>query len=123
MTQESDTLDTDRTPLDGLKRTTDHRHRFLRFDPTVSSGTLLQIMVLAGGAVLAYGAYREDRATTSAAIELVKATQLRDREDVTKALTSISGDVKDLKTKLDGVGENVAVLKGQTSMPAQRGPR
>jgi len=118
MTQESDTmsLDTDRMPLDGLKRTADERrHRFWRFDPTVSTGTLLQLGAVAIAAGAAYATYREDRANTAAAIELVKATAVRDREEMTKALMSISGDVKDLKIKLDGVGENVAVLKGQAA--------
>ncbi len=47
MTQESDTMgDTDRVPLDGLKRATDNRHRFWRFDPnklnqTQADGTTL----------------------------------------------------------------------------------
>jgi len=120
MTQESDMPDTDRAPIDGLKRTTDTRHRFWRFDPTVSSGTLLQIVVIAGGLILAYGTYREDRATTAAEIALVKATAVRDRDEMTKALANIGGDVKELKTKMDGVGENVAVLKAQSTLPPPR---
>lgn len=116
MTQESDTVsDTDRMPLDGLKRGDERRHRFWRFDPTVSSGTLLQLVAFAIGISAAYATYREDRANTAAAIELVKLTAARDREEMTKALVSISGDVKELKTKLDNVGENVAVLKGQAA--------
>lgn len=120
MTQESDMTDTDRVPLDGLKRDGERRHRFWRFDPTVSSGTLLQLLAGAIALGAAYATYREDRATTAAEIALVKITAVRDREEMVRALASISGDMKELKTKLDGVGENVAVLKGQSATPITR---
>lgn len=107
--------DFDREPADGLKRNSDSRHRFLRFDPTVSTGTLLQIGALVGTIVVGYSTYREDRVETKAAIEAVKATAVRDREEMTKAVESFRGDLKELKTKMDGVGENIAVLKAQNA--------
>lgn len=118
MTQESDMMsDTDRAPLDGLKRTGDARHRFWRFDPTVSSGTLLQIVVLGVGAIVAYGTYRADQTQIKADIEQVKTTALRDREEMKTTIEGFRTDVKELKVKMDGVGENVAVLKAQSNQP------
>ncbi len=117
----SDTdMDTDRAPLDGLKRTTDGRHRFLRFDPTVSTGTLLQIGALVCTIAVGYSTYREDRVETKAAIDAVKATAVRDRDEMKTTIESFRTDVKELKTKMDGVGENVAVLKAQAAIAPPR---
>ena len=107
--------DFDREPTDGLKRASDTRHRFLRFDPTVSTGTLLQIGALVCTVAVGYSTYREDRVETKASIDAVKATAGRDREEMTKAVESFRSDLKELKTKMDGVGENIAVLKAQKS--------
>ena len=57
-------------------------------------------------------------------VEQVKITAVRDREEMTKAITGFSGEMKELKTKLDNVGENVAVLKAQANNPPPlRSPR
>jgi hypothetical protein len=110
-------MDTDRAPLDGLKRPGDNRHKFFRFDPTVSSGTLLQIGGLVITVAIGYATYREDRAQTLAKIERLEADAMRDREVQKTSFESFRGDVKDLKTKMDGVSENVAVLKAQSTTP------
>lgn len=107
--------DTDRAPLDGLNRAGDveRRHRFFRFDPTVSSGTLIQLGTIMVAAAVAYGTYREDRTQTRNDIDQVKAMAARDREDVKAAFETFRGDMKDLKTDMRGVSQDVAVLRAQ----------
>ncbi len=105
--------DTDHAPLDGLKRATDTRHKWLRFDPTVSSGTLLQIGSIVIAVAVGYATYREDRAVTLAKITELEKDAVKDREVQKASFESFRSDVKELKTKMDGVSENVAVLKAQ----------
>ncbi len=97
-------------------------HRFFRFDPTVSTGTLIQLGTIMAGFAIAYGTYREDRANTVAAIELVKITAARDREDVRAAVTDFRNDMKDMKADLRNVDQSLAVLKAQALMPPQQQP-
>ncbi len=120
MTQESDMPDTDRAPLDGLKRGSDNRHKFFRFDPTVSTGTLLQIGGLVITVAIGYATYREDRAQTLAKIERLEADAVRDRETQKSSFEGFRTDMKELKTKMDGVSENVTILKAQSTLPPPR---
>jgi hypothetical protein len=123
--REAEMPDTDRAPLAGLHRESDERrHRIFRFDPTVSSGTLLQLAGILVAAAVAYGTYREDRAQTKADVESVKTTATRDREETRAAIERFSGDLKDLKTDVVGARQDLAVLKAQTAQaPARPAPR
>jgi hypothetical protein len=98
-------------------------HRFFRFDSTVSMGTIIQVASILLGFGVAYGTYREDRATMKADIELVKLTADRDRADVKAAVTDFRSDLKDMKGDLRSVDTSLAVLKAQalvTPQPAKR---
>lgn len=95
--------------------------KFFRFDPTVSTGTLIQIGTIMVGFAVAYGAYREDRATTTASIELVKLTTDRDRGEVKSAVLELRSDIKDVKSDLGEVKTSLAVLKAQNqSVPEKK---
>jgi hypothetical protein len=111
--------DTDRMPLDGLHRDSDRRHKFFRFDPTVSTGTLLQIGVLVVGASVAYGTYREDRTQIKADIDMVKVTTARDREDVKTAIEAFRVELRGVQQSIQGANESLAVLKAQVGSPQQ----
>ncbi len=88
-------------------------HKFWRFDPTVSTGTLLQIAAIVIGASTAYGAYREDRAQMRADIEQVKLSASRDRDEVKASFDGLRLDVKELTAETRNVSESLAVLKAQ----------
>lgn len=115
--------DTDRMPLEGLKRSGDTRHRWFRFDPTVSSGTLLQLAGIAVAVSIAYATYREDRATILLRFTQLEADVTRDRKLQETSFESFRGDVKELKTKMDTMSENIAVLKAQSTLPPPRSQR
>ncbi len=110
-----DDMPEDHAHGDFRRRTSDQHgaRKFFRFDPTVSTGTLIQLGTIMVGFAIAYGTYREDRANTIASIELVKATALRDREDVKAAVTDFRSDMKEMKNDLRNVDQSLAVLKAQ----------
>lgn len=116
--------DSSRMPLDHLRRSSDQHgsKRFFRFDPTVSTGTLIQIATIMIGFAIAYGTYREDLAKTRADIELIKVTANRDREDVKAAVSDFHSDVKDIKNDLRDMSSSLAVLKAQAVVQQQQLP-
>lgn len=118
----NDDMDSERTPLDGLKRSGDgeRRSRFFRFDPTVSSGTILQIAVLSVTAIVAYGKYQADTTQTHADIDQIRVTQARDREDVKSAVDALRVDLKDIKADVKDVNNVVVGLKAQADLGANK---
>lgn len=92
-------------------READRRHKVWRFNPEITTGNLLTIAAGCFAAVVAYGTYQADKTQTKADLEAVKTTAERDRNDMKTAVESFRADLKDLKTNVDKIGENVAVLK------------
>lgn len=102
-----------------LKRNDDRRHKFWRFDPTVSTGTLLTLGMLLVTVAGGYATYREDRVTMLTKISTLEADVARDRENQKVLFESFRGDVKDIKIKMDGISENVTILKAQGAVLQQ----
>lgn len=100
-------------------RETDRRHKLLRFSPEINTGHILTITTMVVGGVVAYGAYQADKTQTKADIEAVKVNALRDREDMKGAVDSFRSELKELKTEVRTVGENVAVLKATQQRSAR----
>jgi hypothetical protein len=105
-------------PLDQHRRYSDQSgpKRFFRFDPTVSSGTMIQIGSIVVMAAVAYGTYREDQTKTKAEIDAVKVSAERDRTDSRGAITQISSDMKDVKADVSQINKTLAVLEAQGRM-------
>lgn len=108
------------THLDGARR------RFLRFDPTFSSGTIMTIASFLVTAGLAYGQYRSDQKERDAEITAIKVQATVDRERASAAVTQMTADIKDLKGDVSKVSEIVTVIKAQRDAQMQfqqRAPR
>ena len=97
--------------------------RLIRFDPTVSSGTLIQIASILVGFGIAYGTYREDQTKTRAEIDAVKVSAERDRADSRGAVNEIRSDVKDMKSDISQINKTMAVLEAQGRIAAQQPAR
>jgi archaellum component FlaF (FlaF/FlaG flagellin family) len=113
-------------PLDQHRRYSDQSapRRWVRFDPTVSSGTLLTLASLLISFGIAYGTYREDQTRIKAEIEAVKVSATtsievvkvgieRDRADSRSNINEIRSDVKDVKTDVSQINKTLAVLEAQ----------
>lgn len=61
----------------------------LRFDPTINPGTIVQVLVVVGSSILAYGSYREDRARQDGRIGQAEVLVERDRQSMRETLQEI----------------------------------
>jgi uncharacterized protein HemX len=90
-----------------------------RFDPTVSSGTLIQIAVLLGGGVIAYGTYQSDRTETKLAVDALRASAVEEKAATKGSLAELRTDVKDVQRVLGQISTTLAVSEArQQSKPA-----
>jgi len=87
--------------------------RFFQFKPDVTSGTLIQILVILAGAVVAYGTYQSDKTQTRADIEAVKIASESNRKQVQDALVEIKVEMREIRDKVNQTSTNVEVLKAQ----------
>lgn len=121
-----DMEDSSRMPLTEHRRSGDQSlpRRIFRFDPTVSTGTLIQVGTLIVMAAIAYGTYREDQTKlkaeieavkvgASTSVEVMKAGIERDRADARGSISEIRSDVKDVKADVSQINKTLAVLEAQ----------
>ena len=95
-------------------------HRFFRFDPTVSSGTMIQSIGLLVIAVGAYGTYQSDRTQTKADIKQIEVSVERDRNDAKVVAGQLTADVKEMKTDIKEFSAKLIKIEAQTSITQQR---
>ena len=78
------------------------RRKFVRFDPTLSAGSVLQALVVMGAVFGLYGANERDSATKRLEID-----QLKETTKETKA------DVRDIQRTLNQMNLSLAELKSE----------
>lgn len=103
-------IETEPMPLSGDRR--QHR-KLLRFDPTVSSGTVMQLVVLIGGFASAYATYQSDRATLRLEIEQIKASALVDKQLAKESLTDLRADVRKVQETITSVDKTLTGIQAQ----------
>lgn len=82
-------------------RTPDARGR-LKFDPTINPGTIVQVLVVIGSSILAYGSYREDRVRQDGRIGQAEVLVERDRQSMRETLQEIKNRVDALERRHQG---------------------
>ena len=112
----------DSGPMPLSRRSSDRRQLF-RFDPTVSSGTLIQLGTILVAAAMAYGTYREDRAVVKADIDQLKNSTERDRTDVKGAVEQFRKDVGEMKVDIRDMNNKLIKIEAQTGTPPSPTPR
>ena len=105
----------DSAPMPLSRRAEDHHgaRRWLRFDPTISTGSLLQtltVLLAIGGF---YGSYVGDRTQVRADVEQLRETTKRDRAEVKESVEQFRSDLKDIKADTKEIGLKIAEIKGQ----------
>lgn len=99
------------------------RRQLIRFDPTVSSGTILQMALLVFGAIAGYGTYQADKAKDHAEIAQIKVDAENQRAAVKESLGDLKSDVKDIQRSLVDVNQSLAVLKSRNDPRDPSAPR
>lgn len=101
-------------PLDGAQR------KYVRFDPTLNTGHVLQIVVLVVGGFAAYGAIKTDQVQTRSDLEQVKAVAVIERAQTAQAIAEIKLEMKEQGKSLGDIKEGIAILRGRAAEPGSR---
>lgn len=105
----SDT-ETEPMPHEGDRR--QHR-KLLRFDPTVSSGTLLQLFALVAAFGSAYATYQSDRATLRLEIEQIKASAVGEKVIAREAIHELKADVRKVQETITSVDKTLTGIQAE----------
>lgn len=89
------------------------RHRYWRFDPTVSTGTLLQLGAIVVGVLTAYTALDKAQLTQQLRLEQVEQDAADESLRVKESLAEIKSDLKDVQRTLNDVSQSLATMKGR----------
>lgn len=92
----------------------------MKFDPTISTGTIIQTLVFVISVAVAYGAYREDQTKQDGRIAQVEVLADKDRESTKDALKEIKVQVSDLQKSNQEIKESLAILRGRAAEPGSR---
>lgn len=103
-------IETEPMPM-GVDR---RQHRkLLRFDPTVSSGTVMQLIVLMAGFGSAYATYQSDRATLRLEIEQIKGQALVEKSLAKESISELKADVRKVQETITSVDKTLTGIQAQ----------
>lgn len=89
------------------------RRQLFRFDPTVSTGTVLQILTIVVATAGAWATYQADRATTKLELDNVKSSAVSEKAATKEALAEIKADVKQVQATLNQLATTLAVIEAR----------
>lgn len=107
-------LDTD------FDRHADGRRRLIKFDPTISSGTILQMASMFLVAAGAWATYQSDKATTKLELDQVKSAAAADKLGTKEALSELKSDVREMARTLNQVTQTLAVIEARQAPKEKR---
>jgi hypothetical protein len=103
-------------PLEGDRR----QHRKLwRFDPTVSLGSIGQMVVIIAGIGSFYATYQADRATWRLEIDQIKASATIEKAAAKESVAELKADVRDIQKTMNSVDKALAGI--QADLNARKG--
>jgi hypothetical protein len=105
-------LDSEPVPLEG--------RRLMKFDPTINTGTIVQIAVVVASAFAIYTGIRTDQVETKAAVKAVETLAATDRTQTKDALSDLKSDIKELQKSTSEIKESLAILRGRAAEPGSR---
>lgn len=95
-------------PLGGDRR---QPRKFLRFDPTISTGTIIEIGVIVVGLFAAWGTYQQDRTTTRMELEQIKASAIIEKAAAKEAIAELKADVKEVQKTMTSVDKSLVGIQ------------
>lgn len=90
----------------------EHR-RFWRFDPTVSTGALIQIGVVIVGLFAAWGTYQADRTTIRLQIEMIQANASADKQLVKEQALELKNQLTKVQDTITQVDKSVIEIRAE----------
>lgn len=103
-------MTTPRTP-----REPNEPRRYMRFNPEITMGNIIQMVILLVSLGIAYGTYREEQSKQDGRISQVEVTALRDRLDTQAALGKVESRLEKQGDQLQDIKESLAILRGRAA--------
>jgi len=96
------------------------RSQYVRFDPTLNTGHVIQIAVLVIGGFVTFAALKTDQAQTKADLDQVKAVALVESAQTKATLADIRAEMKEQGKTLGDLKEGIAILRGRAAEPGSK---
>ncbi|AVS75263.1 hypothetical protein [Paracidovorax cattleyae] len=94
-----------------MKTKTASTEKHLKFDATISTGTIFQLLAFIGSVILAYGSFCEERVRQDSRIAQAEAMAGRDRESVREAIREVRERVDTLERSHQNARESLVTLQ------------
>lgn len=91
------------------------RKRYMKFDPTFNTGTIVQIAVIVIGGFSLFYAMKQDQALQRQELDFVKASIAIERAGTKDQLKDIKDDVSAIQKSISGMSESIAVLRARSA--------
>lgn len=91
--------------------------RLMKFDPTITTGTILQTVVVALTGLAFFYGLKAENASTRADLEQTKAVAVIERAQTAQALAEIKLEMKEQGKTLSDLKEGIAILRGRAVEP------
>ncbi|KQP02444.1 hypothetical protein [Pseudorhodoferax sp. Leaf265] len=102
-------------PLEAEHHDTNEGRRLVKFDPTVNTGTIIQIGTIIFMGALGFAMLQGELKTQKVELEAVKLAAERDNKRNEEALREIKTDVRELQKSINDIKEGVAILRGRAA--------
>lgn len=89
--------------------------RIVKFDPTFTTGTIAQIIVVICSALGIFLGLRDDQKQTKADLEQVKAVAIVERVQTAQALAEVKARLDKQGDQLQDIKESLAILRGRAA--------
>jgi hypothetical protein len=99
-----------------------HRKLF-RFDPTISTGTILEIAVIVGGLFAAWGTYQADRTAWRMEIEQIKSSAIIEKAAGKESIKEIKDDLKDVQKTMTSIDKTLATMQAERAAANAKGQK
>lgn len=101
------------TDFDRMHSGQSERRRYVKFDPTLQVGTIVEILVIVVGIALAWGTLKSDQQLQRSDIDSIKKGADEQKLVSKEALAEIRGDVKEVQRTLNQVNTTLAGIEAR----------
>lgn len=94
--------------------------RFMRFNPEINTGTIIQIGTIVVVAVYGVGAFNARLDAQAALIETNRLTAATANSTAVESLKELKTDMREVQKSMNDIKESVAILRGRAADTADR---
>lgn len=99
-----------------VKPDSEEGHKLMKFDPTFSMGTIVQIMVMIASVSLVYTTIRTEQVQQKSDLEAVKEAAKIERVTNVDTLRDIKNDIRAMQATMSDMKESLGVLRAKAQV-------